>query len=241
MVAALVVIVVYALLPYEVAIGDFALKPISLAQLFPKTENPADTPQQPKTKATVKHHTFLFIGDSMVEGLSRRLADYAQENGHKLYTVIWYSSTTEKWASTHTLEHFIRKYRPTYLFICLGSNELFLKDLEARETFIRTIIEKCKNHPYVWIGPAAWNGDKGIISLIERHAGAGHFFNSRNLKLERGSDHYHPTWAAAALWMDKAVAYLNSPKAAEPLNLKRPKASHKATLTTLLQPHFEGY
>ena len=59
----------------------------------------------------------------MVEGLSRRLGDYAGENGHKLYTVIWYSSTTERWGTTQTLEHFIAEYKPTYVLICLGSNE----------------------------------------------------------------------------------------------------------------------
>ena len=43
--------------------------------------------------------TILFVGDSMLEGLSPRLASYARLNGHKLYTVIWYSSTTVRRAA----------------------------------------------------------------------------------------------------------------------------------------------
>ena len=44
--------------------------------------------------------TILLLGDSMVEGLRLRLGAYAYHNGHKLYTVIWYGSTTKKWAES---------------------------------------------------------------------------------------------------------------------------------------------
>ena len=44
----------------------------------------------------------LFVGDSMLEGLSPRFASYAASNGHKLYTVVWYGSTTLKWGETQT-------------------------------------------------------------------------------------------------------------------------------------------
>ena len=78
----------------------------------------------------------------MVEGLSRRLGDYAGENGHKLYTVIWYSSTTERWGTTQTLEHFIAEYKPTYVLICLGSNELFINDLANRTQYVQQLVKK---------------------------------------------------------------------------------------------------
>ena len=137
----------------------------------------------------------------MVEGLSRRLGDYAGENGHKLYTVIWYSSSTERWGTTQTLEHFIAEYKPTYILICLGSNELFINDLANRTQYVQQLVKKIGNIPFVWISPSNWNGDTGINDVIKENVGKGHFFDSRNLKLKRGSDHYHPTWAAAAYWM----------------------------------------
>ena len=177
----------------------------------------------------------------MVEGLSRRLGDYAEENGHKLYTVIWYASTTEKWAKSQTIEHFINEYKPSYILLCLGSNELFVNDLDAREAYIKTILNKLGNFPYVWIGPASWNGDTGIIDLIKKHTQQGCFFDSRGLKLKRGPDHYHPTWQAAALWLNKVATFMNSPKVAYPVALNIPRQHHKPTHTKQLQPTYNGY
>ncbi len=56
-----------------------------------KESKPVETDTVPKT--------ILFIGDSMLDGLSPRLAAYAKENGHTLYTVVWYSSTSEFWGN----------------------------------------------------------------------------------------------------------------------------------------------
>ncbi len=40
----------------------------------------------------------LMLGDSMLDGLLPRLADYALENGHSVNAVIWYGSRTIDWA-----------------------------------------------------------------------------------------------------------------------------------------------
>ena len=34
------------------------------------------------------HQRVLFFGDSMLEGLTRRLVDYTEANGHELHTVV---------------------------------------------------------------------------------------------------------------------------------------------------------
>lgn len=54
---------------------------------MPEATKPIEPDTMPKS--------ILFIGDSMLEGLSPRLAAYAKHNGHRLNSVIWYSSTTE--------------------------------------------------------------------------------------------------------------------------------------------------
>lgn len=243
MAATLAALIVYAVIPYTLTVKEFSLKKIAINI----EKQPSNTPKQPitktkqKTTKQQKHHTFLFIGDSMVEGLARRMGDYAAENNYKLYTVIWYSSTTEKWANSNTLEHFIKTYQPTYILLCLGSNELFVNDLQNRENNIKTIIHKLQNHTFLWIGPAQWNGNTGILDLIYRHASPRHYFDSSNLKLQRGPDHYHPTWEAATQWMDKVVNYMGTQQTADPITLKKPQGKHKATKTILLQPDFEGY
>lgn len=240
MAAVMAAIIVYAVIPTEITMGSYTIRKITLANLSqPLIEK--SKPIKHTVKKVRRNQTILFIGDSMVEGLSRRLGDYAGENGHKLYTVIWYSSTTERWGTTQTLEHFIAEYKPTYVLICLGSNELFINDLANRTQYVQQLVKKLGNLPFVWISPSNWNGDTGINDVIEENVGKGHFFDSRNLKLKRGSDHYHPTWAAAAYWMDTAVKFIRSKECANPLLLNKPKAHHKATNTKLLQPSFEGY
>ena len=94
------------------------------------------------------------------------------------------------------------------------------------------IVKKLGNTPFVWISPSDWNGDTGINDVIKENIGREHFFDSRHLKLKRGSDHYHPTWAAAAYWMDTAAQFIASHQCANPLQLNKPKAHHKATKTS---------
>lgn len=96
----------------------------------------------------------LFIGDSMLERLSPRIAAYAEENEHQMNTVIWYGSSTEVWATSGRVKECIRKYRPDYIIISLGGNELFITDIIARRTkYVKQIVADFAGIPYVWIGP----------------------------------------------------------------------------------------
>ncbi|MBO7067094.1 MAG: SGNH/GDSL hydrolase family protein [Bacteroidaceae bacterium] len=177
----------------------------------------------------------LFFGDSMAEGLVRRMTDYAQENGHELSRVIWYNSTTKQWASSDTLRYFIRKYQPTFFMICIGGNEQFVKNLSEREKYIRKIIGTLGNKPYIWIGIPTWKEDTGINNLVQKCVGENRFFDSRKLTLKRGSDHIHPTFGAASAWMDTVAVWMQS--AQHPIKMQRPasKATKKFPLH-LLQP-----
>ncbi len=152
MAAVMAAIIVYAVIPTEITMGSYTIRKITLANLRqPLVEKTKQTKQT--VKKVHRNQTILFIGDSMVEGLSRRLGDYAGENGHKLYTVIWYSSSTERWGTTQTLEHFIAEYKPTYILICLGSNELFINDLANRTQYVQQLVKNIGNIPFVgWRG-----------------------------------------------------------------------------------------
>lgn len=240
MVVVMATVIIYALNPNVLTIGKIKLKKYILPS-FSQNLNIRKVENKQQKRKLARNQIVLFIGDSMVEGLSRRLADYAAENGHKLYSVIWYSSSTEKWATSNTIEYYRKEYNPTYVIICLGSNELFVNDLSKREEYIRVIQSKIDPIPFVWISPCDWNGDTGINELIKKVVGKGHFFDSRNLKLERGSDHYHPTWSAAAYWLDSVVRYITSRNCDVPIVLNKPKGQHKATRLTILKPSFEGY
>lgn len=180
----------------------------------------------------------LFIGDSMLDGLSPRLAAYAHHNGHKLYSVIWYSSTTEIWGRGNTLQRYINRYHPNYIFICLGANELFVHNVEQkRGKYIDKLLTQIGNIPYVWIGPPNWKKDTGINRLIASKVKHGSFFLSDGMNFERGKDGAHPTAHSASQWMDSVARWMKH-SCAHPIKMNLPPkgTSTRATKVSVLQP-----
>lgn len=182
-------------------------------------------------------HRILFFGDSMVEGLLRRMNCYAFANGHEMTNIVWYSSTTEIWAQTDTLRYFINKVKPTFFMISIGANEQFVKEPAQRESHIRQILAELGDTPFVWIGVPAWKEDTGINDLTKQVVGENRYFDSRGLTLKRGRDHMHPTFNAASLWMDSVATWMASPATAHPIRMNKPTDGRKHTYKTYaLQP-----
>ena len=152
-------------------------------------------------------YTLLFVGDSMLEGLS------------------------------HKLRAYIEKFKPGYIVVCLGGNELFLRNVErSRAAMVDSIIADIGGLPFVWIGPPNWKPDTGINRLIAGKVGNGHFFLSSNLSLDRASDGAHPTREAAAVWMDSVAVWIST-KSVCPMRLDVPhKRSAKPVKTIVLTP-----
>lgn len=247
-VTALLIFAVYAFIDIKVGSDDAEIRKADFKSLYSIAEEndttqkvmPVDstlntidrpTPFQPDTARNI-----LFFGDSMLEGLCRRFIDYTDQNGHNLRTVIWYSSSTELWANTDTLQYFINKYRPDYIVTCLGSNELFVKDIDRRKENIKKIVKKIGDIPYIWISPPNWKEDTGINDAIISVVGKDRYFDSRSLTLERGKDHAHPTFPAAAIWMDTIARWLNSRACRHPLMMKWPEKDVSPRNVTMLQP-----
>lgn len=179
----------------------------------------------------------LFFGDSMVEGLLRRMNCYAYANGHDVTNVVWYSSTTELWAQTDTLRHFMDKVQPTFAMISIGANEQFIKNATGRESSIRQIMRLLGDTPFIWIGVPAWKEDTGINELTKRIVGEKRYFDSRDLTLQRGRDRMHPTFNSASRWMDRVAEWMASPATAHPIRMDKPSDNRKHTYRTYaLQP-----
>lgn len=223
-----------------VTIGSYELRDSGIAQtLSPqknlptefsansKTSEASETPSNPTPPApdpdySPENKTILFIGDSMLDGLYPRLAAYARHNGHTLYAVIWYSSTSEIWGRSGKLKHYIGRLNPDYVFICLGANELFVRDIAAkRGRYVSTLISEIGNIPYLWIGPPNWRPDTGINSLIASNTAAGSFFLSDGMSFERGKDGAHPTRQSAAEWMDSIIRWMPA-NSAHPIRFDLP-------------------
>ncbi|MFG6426185.1 SGNH/GDSL hydrolase family protein [Lepagella muris] len=167
---------------------------------------------------------FMF-GDSMTYNLARRLAKYAKQNGHELHAVNWDSSNTKIWAESDTLAYFLNKYNPDYIFISLGSNEVYFKDPTKRMPYVKKILSLIGDIPYVWIGPPNWNEETKINDMLEATCAPGSFFRSQGMKFVRQQDHIHPTRASSEQWMDSIMRWL--PKSAHPILAVTPSDSIK--------------
>ncbi|MBR5169600.1 MAG: hypothetical protein IKW85_03440 [Muribaculaceae bacterium] len=179
----------------------------------------------------------LFIGDSMLEGLAPRLAAYCDKNGHKLVEVIWYSSSTLHWGESGRLTELINKYKPNYIFICLGANELYVPNIKnARRPHVKKMLAEIGNIPYVWIGPPNWDEDTGINDLVEQEVDEGCFYLSAHDQFERSRDGAHPKRASAYKWMDRVVKWLGE-KGAHPIRLEDPgEGTSRASSIVIFQP-----
>jgi len=206
---------------------DIIAKKIAVRDTINNINNEIDTTSQ----------RILLIGDSMLEGLMRRLKDYTVYNNHKIKTVIWYSSSTAWYGSSDTLKYYIKKFKPTYVFFVLGANELFVPNIvKKRQKFVNHIKKQLVGVKYIWIGPPNWKDDTGINKLILKNVGEKRYFPSKNLSYRRTKDGAHPTMSSAAVWMDSIAVWVMK-ESMYPIILKKPKKRTKTSANvTILQP-----
>ncbi len=181
-----------------------------------------------KQDSQPQQHRILLIGDSMLDGVGRRFNDYAAANGHTLFTSIWYGSTTKSWAYTTELPRLMKKVDPTFVIVCLGTNDLGYHDITARSEAVQEIMREIGNVPFVWIGPVTLRSisrDPGIVNMIRQNVGTTRFYDSYDLRISRGPDGIHPTFQAAALWVDGIAHWMSSPETDYPIKMDVPRAS----------------
>ena len=159
--------------------------------------------EEPKFIVDTLPQRILFVGDSMLESLSPRVAAYAKHNGHVLNTVIWYGSTTKSWGTSQKMAEYIAQYNPTFIIVSLGGNEMFVRDIKTRHLQpLKNILSQIGDKPYLWIAPPNWKPDTGINELLAENIPAERLFVSKDLKIARTSDKIHPTRTAACGWFD---------------------------------------
>lgn len=164
----------------------------------------------------------LILGDSMIEGLLPRLADYAVENQHSVNAVIWYGSRTINWARGARLAEAMAAYRPTFVVVVVGSSELHVNNVEKRAAAIEQMLRTIGDRQLIWIGPPNWTKDTGINDVIERTVGSARYFRSAQLSFERKRDGIHPTLASSQVWMDAVARWIET-ESASPIKLDPPK------------------
>ncbi len=180
-----------------------------------------------KTKVATKNgiaERILVAGDSMAgaAGLEYGFSPYINFNKHTVNFVSFASSSTKTWSEEKKLRSFIEQYNPTYIIMALGSNELFVRDLEDRDRYIKDIIEQAGDIPLVWVGPPNWRKDTGINQLIKDNICEACFFDSQNLSLERQPDGIHPSMTGSTQWAEKLADWLMN-ESRYPITMSKPK------------------
>jgi lysophospholipase L1-like esterase len=146
--------------------------------------------------------TVLLIGDSMAEGIGWFLRGKVEAANATYVGEPWCSSTTCSWQGTGRLREMLERHKPDIVFIALGSNEIFIKQPEARAPIIRQMVQEIGDRPAYWIGPPSWKPDKGIVRVIEENFQPGHFYNSNDLVVPRRKDGAHPTYEGYQTWTE---------------------------------------
>lgn len=177
--------------------------------------------RQPKTQPDTSRQIILLTGDSMAEGLMFALKKYARHNGHTLKTVIWYGSSTKTWAATDTLQKLMARVKPSLVFLSLGSNELFIRNIGDREPYIREIVRQGSQTKFIWIGPPNWKKDTGIHELLLKNVGEDRYFVSKDLIFQRSTDGRHPTRESSARWADTLSGWVMQ-ASRYPIRLEKP-------------------
>ena len=216
----------------DIHIGNYTVKKAPIADLLLKEGNAeyADSLATDSLRTVEEEHkvdsvpqSIFIFGDSMTFNLALRLAQYAKQNGHTIHSVNWDSSNTKIWADHDTLAYFLKLYKPTQIFISLGSNELYLKNPDVRRPEVKKILSVIDTIPYVWIGPPNWTEDSGINDMIASECKPGSFFRSAGMEFKRKADKVHPTRESSADWMDSIMRWI--PQSSHPFVVDIPSDS----------------
>lgn len=241
------VLALYSFSFKTIKIGDIELKKTGIKTFFMGDTIPQGAMMAVQVKEEVPKmdssaQSILLIGDSMLEQLRWAARDYCEANGHELHTVMWYSSQSMWFGQYDTLQFYINLYKPTYVLLVLGANELFVSDIKTkRAEYVKKIINDMDTIPFIWVGPPNWKKDTGINDLILRYAKSGRYYPSYQISLDnpkfgRYKDGAHPLPSAAHYWMDELAVWIME-KSDYPIILNKPESKGSmSTQTVILQP-----
>jgi len=171
---------------------------------------PASASSSPHPAGPPSKEKILLMGDSMVEVVAPRLADYALENGHEIVPAIWYGSTTSAWAKSAELGAILREVNPSLVIVVLGSSELTRRNIESRRPMLEALVKRVGSRKLYWMGPPNWRPDTGINDLLASVLGRDRFFRSAALQLTRKKDGIHPDAAGGRVWTSAFVRWLEA-------------------------------
>lgn len=234
----LILLTIYSFTEYKIFIGNIELKKSKIKETFFEKDTSTYCIKKicrdlrkvscvSTSRTDSSEQSVLLTGDSMVEGLFFPFREYCKFNKHKFKAIPVYSTSTEAMAKSDTLSTMIKMYKPTYIILALGSNELFIRDIKKnRNEYVKQLLKQIGKIKYVWIGPPNWKKDTGINEMIADNVPPDQFFISKDLIFERAKDGAHPTRAASRIWADTISSWIMK-RSKYPILLNKPPAGYK--------------
>ena len=157
-----------------------------------------------------KDRIFVF-GDSMGEGIAIGLSRLKKEFNFTYRSIAKCSTTTQYWLNYPSLEKEIQGYKPTVVFIVLGTNEW---NNVTSATMVRMIKLRKRLEPLGveirWITPPVATAQK--FFEVTRDVFGEDVYDSRFVQIPRGEDHVHSTPHGYEMWSRHILSSLNVPR-----------------------------
>jgi lysophospholipase L1-like esterase len=184
----------------------------------------ARAPTEAAAQAWRSRATLLVVGDSLVGGpfaFAKALREQLRERHVRVVQDTWVGVGTQRFASNRRFRDLVALYRPTHVFVVLGTNDYLLPAPEHATSAVERIAARAaaaaSTQPpatptqadaatpgtprCAWIGPLVPK-DTGIVRVIADHAAPCRFVDSRRFGVPTIRDGFHPSVTGAYLWAD---------------------------------------
>jgi hypothetical protein len=154
--------------------------------------------------------TVLHVGDSMVggsQGLTKALEQRFSAEGATFVRDYKVSESIVSFDHSPKLKKLLEKHRPDIVIITLGTNDVFVPYPASMSGHVQNIVKRVGARECYWMGPPTWKPDTGIVGVLKDNVAPCKFFDSSNLKLQRGGDGIHPTDRGGADWATSFWSY----------------------------------
>jgi acyl-CoA thioesterase-1 len=155
-------------------------------------------------------------------GLTRALERRFSAEGAKFVHDYKVSESIVSFDHSPKLKSLIEKNRPDIVIITLGTNDVFVPYPASLAGNVRNIVKRVGAAECYWMGPPTWKPDTGIVQVLKDNVAPCKFFDSSNLKLQRGGDGIHPTDRGGAEWATSFWTYFRTPAGAGAVSDRRP-------------------
>ena len=170
----------------------------------------ADKPALPSLTGKIVLH----VGDSMVGGnwgLTKALEQRFVGEGAKFIHDYKVSESIVSYDHSPKLKDLLAKHKPDIVIITLGTNDVFVPYPASMAGNIQNIVKRVGARECYWMGPPTWKPDTGIVQVLKDNVAPCKFYDSSNLKLQRGGDGIHPTDRGGADWAASFWTFFRQP------------------------------